>query len=159
MQKFGGGFVTMVMAFSHSPLLLTNYCLSLWEKDAEKVKVQYKLTESAFVHGFIWGDQTVSRPVHTKMNVCCGWKCLFESLQTDTNICMLSVQQILCLWRGALISFPTHCGEKKTGQPIWLLLLVTCPKLLLLCRISTLWYSQTEYFEWKIFWSFSISAT
>lgn len=54
MQKCGGGFVTMVMAISHSPLLLTNDRLSLWEKDAEKVKEHYKLTEfilkPAFVH-------------------------------------------------------------------------------------------------------------
>lgn len=36
----------MVMEISHSPLLLTNYCLRFWEKDVEKIKVQYKLTAS-----------------------------------------------------------------------------------------------------------------
>lgn len=28
--------MTMVMAISHSPLLLANWCLRLWEKDVEK---------------------------------------------------------------------------------------------------------------------------
>lgn len=57
----------------------------------------------------------------------------------------------------AFLSLFLCIAEKKTAQPIILMLLshadknhkIFITKLLLLYIISTLWYSQTEYFEWE----------
>lgn len=152
MQKFGGGLVAMVIAISHSLLLMTNYCLSLWEKDLRYNTNWQRVNFKVCICPWFYLRRSDCLKACSHQDECLLWLNIFMWIASDwyKHLHAVSVTVILSLWRGVLISFPAHCGKKKTGQPR-LVLLVTCPEVLLLYRISTLWYSQAEYFEFQFF--------